>query len=350
MRKTEIITGIGTAISPIIHGEVTDVTPEEGRPGEKPQLKPKVKRTMPFYLKDSDGQQKLYQVPVISGNGLRGLGRRLLFDFTLDFLEIKIGDLVSKQIEARALLQFLRGGGLTAKSTSVLPVTPGTFAELRRKLPMLDLLGGVFKGHHFGGSCNVGILVPLTDETRRHLDSVMPEELEIELAEMLPDLLHSGEEGTNPVVKYGRMAEEEKNEEKEQMIYGSEVIPAGIKFFSYNTCTSENEGTLLAFKAMFALLQQHGYVGGMSSKGHGQMAFDFRLTNAAEWTDAHDPMNPSEALTAYASYLEGHKEDIIAALTSIPRVLQSQEPKPAKGTKTAKENTAAEELFPGGEE
>ncbi|MBO8138789.1 MAG: hypothetical protein H0Z40_11840 [Desulfotomaculum sp.] len=63
------------------------------------------------------------------------------------------------------------------------------------------------------------------------------------------------------------------------MIYGTEAIPAGTTFFSLATVVSPYEHAVLAFKAIAFLMEQYGYVGGMTGRGHGKIMFDFIYTD-----------------------------------------------------------------------
>lgn len=310
MITTQNLIGIGTALSPIVHNEILEYGADTGRKGEA-----KHQRTMPFILQTRTGSH-IIEVPVVSGNAMRGLMRRLLIDFSLDTLDIKLGEIFNKPEEARKVLQFIRGGGLTAKDSVLKPVTAGTYAEIRSALPFLSLLGGVFQGHHFEGSCKIGILIPLTQETYPLYENIVGKNIsDISNLPKLDDIRI-----LNKAVRYTRKAESERTQttDKEQMIYGTDTIPAGTTFFTLNTCITEELGTKLAFKAMFALLEQYGYVGGMSGRGHGKMTFEYSYTEDNQNVILDIPT----ALKDYSNYLLENKEEIIKALQSIPILLQ----------------------------
>lgn len=316
----EQIAGIATALSPIVHNEILEYREaDERKRGLSQKGEANKQRTMPFFLENETGSY-VAEIPVVSGNAMRGLMRRLLVDFSLDVLGITLGDLFAKSDDARKVLQFVRGGGLTAKGIEIKAVTAGTYERIQGAIPFLALLGGVFQGHHFEGACRIGILIPLIAETYPRYQAMIGESFgpEFSSGAGLPQL---SEFGLARPVRYTRRAENEKIEtaDKEAMIYGTYAIPAGTRFFTYNTCSAANPGASLAFQAMFALLEQYGYVGGMASKGHGQMAFQFKYA-------ANHPyvaIDLKKAIQSYSDHLAAQKTEIIEALQAIPKLLQS---------------------------
>ncbi len=306
--NTDRIVGVATALTPIVHSEVLSYKEDVESKMGKNKGRPKRQRTMPFIL--SSGRNPVYvNIPVVSGNAMRGLMRRLLVDFSLETLGIRIGDIIEKPDDAHRTLFFIRCGGVSDKGTKPERVPAGTYDRLRRALPFLSLLGGAYQGHHFEGSCKVGILIPLTQETYPIFKGVGGD-ADIETLPRLDDLRGITDDGREAeaayaVSRYTRRGENEKSESKESMIYAFEQLPAGTRFFSFNSCTTDDVGTRLAFKAMFALLAQYGCVGGMSGRGHGRVEFDFNNLDA------------SSALQEYAEYLAQHKDSIIAGLRAI---------------------------------
>lgn len=352
MIKTSTISGIAKALTPIVHSEILSWTESQKNKTDSDKGKPKATRTMPFLIQALDETTKTLlpdtvltkkDIPVVSGNGIRGLERRLIADFSFNALGYTIGDIFPDASEAKKVHQFIYGGGLSPKGQSPVAVAAGTYAKMQDAIPFLSLLGGVYEGHHFEGSCKIGIFIPITQETYHLCKEILPPNLCNPIS--LPSILDF-EMKTDEAIRYTRRAESEPTEEKspdpEAMIYGIQVIPAGTSFATYNTCTSSNEGAILAFNAMFALLADYGYVGGMSGRGHGQMVYTMHCANG-------EVLNPESAMQAYADHLLAHKEEIKNAIKSIPANFKTGESskktpdkKPKKDKKTDESETATE--------
>ena len=304
MIQSKIIKGTVFALSPIVHNEILsmDATKAAGKGNAKPQ------RKMSFILKDGNEEKKL-EVPVVSGNSIRGIGRRLLVDFSFDTLDTSLEELFDKVEDQKRVAFFFRNGGLTPKGMSISPAAVGAYEKIHC-IPFLGLLGSVYMGHHFEGSMCVGTLLPIIKETKEFINDkdVINDEPIPTLDQITADdniVRYTRRASDNVVVENEDENKDNKEKDKEAMIYATAVIPAGTKFYSYNTCHTDNEGVLLAFQAFFALLSNYGYIGGMSGRGHGQCKFDYSL-------------DVNEAISKYQEYLLQNKEEIIEAIKMIP--------------------------------
>lgn len=338
--KNTVIKGKVLSLSPIVHDEIMGVNYADEK--EKGAVNPF--RKMPFVVQNPESASYYAtSIPVVSGNGIRGLGRSLLVDYSLDdVLHINFSKLYDRPETARRVSYMFMKGGLTPKGAKIVASQVGAYEKIKDALPWLGLLGGVYICHHFEGDGKIGILVPVTQETATLYEKDFPMTPE-EKEKLIPLASLKREE-----VRYTRRAiaknqsefpnqEKKGTEDKEAAIYGKETLAAGTEFFSVNNCISDNEGVQLAFRAMFALLSQYGYIGGMSGRGHGQVIFTY------------EGLDPKTALKEYTDYLLTHKEDIITALKALPELLQStlkdeDEPKEkkgrGKGRKTAAEGEA----------
>ncbi len=314
MIKTASVNSLGYALSPIVHNEVMEFEHNYSKGAAKKT------RTMPIFIQGdgSDGQKEavLEKIPVISGNSKRAIARRLLVDRSLDILEIQMDKLFKSKEDARRVLYFFRNGGLTPFGVKVEKVKVGTYETIYSAIPFLLLLGGVYQGHHFEGLGNFGFEIPITKETLPiYKDCMSQEHLEIIEKKTLP--------GNNDLtsfveMRYTRTAStEEQVEDKEAMIYGTEVIPAGIYFYSWSSVVSTYDSAILAFRAANYLMQEYGLVGGMTGRGHGRMQYSLSYTDE----------NGKRALTEkdytnYVDYLKANKKTIIEAIESIPEKLK----------------------------
>lgn len=260
-----------------------------------------------------------YQLPVISGNSIRGIGRTLLVNHTmydvlnLDILEIANDKKLGKSAEkmARFTLQLFEKGGVTPGKCKIEYSPCGMYEKVMNAIPTLSLLGGVFGAHHFAGSLRVSSFIPSTIETWEMFHEDFPNEEKPQISALKlksscnesryakHELVVTSNEGN------GLTDDTDVEKAKSKMLYGQETIPAGTRFFFSTECTSDKEGAILAYRAFNALLARHGYVGAMSGKGHGRVVYDFD-------TDL------SGAIEAYDKYLIEHKGEIIEAISMIP--------------------------------
>lgn len=307
MLKRQVIKGTALSLSPIVHNEVLEYRSSVEKGAAKKQ------RTMPFVCKNENGFDQIYRVPVVSGNSLRGIGRRLLMDHSFDILGYTVSDIL-KSADARRVAYMFYSGGLTPAGVSPKAVSVGTYDQIRVAIPFFGLLAGVYMGHHFEGCCKVGILVPITKETYPLYSESIPDSIDKDRLVSVDSLL------TTSAIRYTRRATEEKVEDgdKEAMIYGTETIPAGTHFWHYNTCVTDSEGAHLAFAAMFALLAQRGSVGGMTGRGHGQVSFSFQVEKDGQTT----ALDIRDSIERYDAFLVENSDTIKKSIAAIPEALK----------------------------
>lgn len=314
--------GVGTAISSIVHGEILN----KGENIENATMPQRIESVIGYYENDDQWKESVIKIPVISGNSMRGIGRRMLFDHTFGVLGVTLGDLFPKAVVARQMLTLLRAGGVTSAGTSVNGVSPDKYIEIMEKVPFIDMLGMVYQGHHFDSCSKIGFLRPYLKEVSYLYRGTFHQDL---LNELDPKAIGYDEfmKSGMPSVKYTKRKElgsvEAETEDeakiiessKEAMIYGTEYIPAGTILATTSKLIAEREGTILAFLAMYALIVESGVIGGMSGKGHGFV--DFKLYKKVN-NNEPELIDINEALEEYDSYLIAHRDEIIEALKSIP--------------------------------
>ena len=325
MRTT--VSGVAKSLAPISQG-----TPlANGLSAGKDNLTRQRKMRIFTELEDSC---VLQDIPIVSGNSLRGVGRRMLINETFKALDIDWESMFPRRETQDAVKFFFTHGGLSPKGLSPKGVKINIYTELRKVLPFLDLLGGVYYAHHFEGACRIGNMVPLTKETFEMLKADLPPAIEIK-KEKLPkirELLITEENDpmTTSVQRFIKKRSEEKKEEKEAGMFNVETITVGTTFRFYATAGSDNENTLKAFRAMMFLLQDRGYVGGMSAKGLGRVAYDLYCQDEKGTTRLN-----SKDLTDYLAILKETRQKILEALKSIPGTLVSVKSKEEKKSRAA---------------
>lgn len=317
------VPGTAVALTPISHGEI----PPEGRETNIIRF-----RRIPVLKQGLSNEAERIDVPVISGNAVRGLGRRLLFDTMVDALggrqEVE-EYLPSKAADKRMVWYFLRVGGATEKGVKVMSTDYKSYIELQDKIPTLALFGGSFQGHPFESKCRIGFMIAITQETKRFFEDAMGganspgwrmiEETAEEFfgGKVFPDStafsvtgnIYTGNNSSE--IRYSRMKELGIEEGvKEAGIYGVEVMPVGTQFGQLSVLTSDEEPMKLAFRALFSLIQKRGVLGGMSSKGHGMVKIRYL------------GVEPDKDVKLFVEYCKDHEKEIKDAIKSIPDVLR----------------------------
>ena len=331
MIATKTVNNYFIALSPIVHNEILakDVSLPKGAPNPL--------RTMPFIATDGiinldDGKEcgitlddaTVYQVPIISGNSARGIIRRLLVDFSLDELGIKMSDIFDNSAIEKKIIYLFRNGGLTPRGISTEKSKIGTYAKIKQ-IPWLRLLGGTYNGHHFAGCLNEGFIIPICDVTATYCKKYLWTDEQRQTPIPTLDSLMS----ESNVIRYTRRSSEDSGEaveevvdeesNKEAMIFGTKVLPTGTCFIQHNIYANheEDEGASLAFDAAMSLFVNYGIVGGVAGRGHGRMLIDSNV-------------NLSDALKKYSDYLKKHKDSIIESIKLIPDGLKASKKKSTK--------------------
>lgn len=254
--------GTATAVSSIAHG---------GQPlGTVTYL-----RREKFLLPDG----RLEEIPVVSGNAVRGILR----DVAADLWWSKVG---SPQLTL-PVVHALWSGGALAKSTGT-PVSGTRLAELRRAVPVVSVFGAAGGGRIIDGCLQVGKLVPICAET----------------AHLVPEHLHGpdplpGMWDLTQVEYYSRFPDQHAaaadhgdstadSDDGTPMRYGVETFLTGTRFHTWFTLTWPTSADTAFFTEVLERYTAAAHVGGMSRIGHGRLDFDLTAPAtdgpAASWT------------------------------------------------------------------
>lgn len=291
-------------------------------------------RSVPYVLQyafdevDTDGEETYYieDVPVVSGNSLRGIGRRHFIQHTLEeILDLDFDELTrdiwgdkSRVKNCRFLSMLFYKGGVSPDGMKPKDSRAGAYEEVTRALPFLDLLGGIYGAHHIEGSLKIGFLVPRTVETQELC--VEKEEEKVKGLVTLKQLKN----GIKTVMQVRSMPHMDQMEshdgEKRSMPWKAIALPAGTDFYFRASCDTKHSGTMLAFRAFVAILVQHGFIGGSNRAGYGRVLYDLKDFDIAE------------SIMAYDEHLESHREDIIEGIRIIARDFKFEQPPADKKT------------------
>jgi len=306
--KTERISGIITALSPIHHGG-----------DEKTGAIALLRRGV--WIVDSEP----VEVPYIEGNAIRGMLRRLVMQDLLERVRFK-------PTQPRLYHTLFSGGVLeevTREAVGRLDL------DLRRRirvwLPALSLWGGAIANQAVRGKLIVGKALPIC----RELNNYLPIKSEISIhtylmhsfftrrAEREPELAEdvitrvitkSPEvpEGAEMEVvevdgeKVKKRREMKKKEEPTvQMLVELECFAPGTRFYHWFTLLDTTPLEESCFAHALDLWRQRPYLGGRAAVGMGEVSLSYEIPYSSE---------------AYLAFLEERKNEILDCLIRLDQV------------------------------
>lgn len=227
------------------------------------------------------------EIPVISGNALRGVMRDVGAKMTWEAMgEPKI---------AVGSADLLWSGGSLVKAKGE-PVTGARLAEVRRLFPHIGLFGAAGGGRLIEGALSVGKLIPICALT----DPFLPAEhqgstldiwdiSQIEEYSRLPgrDLLDGATEAGDETASEGVFR------------FGIESFLAGTQFSSWWSLTNATDAEHAFFSALVTEFLKAAHIGGRSHIGHGRIRIDADLPDPGlDWSTAirEDPERAQDVL------------------------------------------------------
>ena len=148
-----------TVLAPILHGQ----PPAKG---QKPNVM--TNRTIKVSAA-SGGRRALVEIPVVSGNSMRGAGRRDYMRKILTILGYRNENGLITGLSGEAMALMTVGGTMEAGKKERARLAEG-FLKVYQELPFVGFLGGVYKEVFFPGRLAVGFAVPVTVSTKLMLD------------------------------------------------------------------------------------------------------------------------------------------------------------------------------------
>ncbi len=248
----EKIEGRIVAVEPISHiGETRSIDSKFNR--EKMMISSKA------------GITKVIEVPVISGNSLRGVLRRRAGYKFLELLGIK------KETLAEGLQHALFSGGMLKKGAEGGVIDTSFISKLRQNVPYLSLFGTVLGQQMIQSKLDVGQLVPISCQTkgRTGIDS------DISIYSLLDERAATRRDDMEDKTK----GSQDPDEQKQQMRYTHEVLVAGTEFFHYFTLKSCNEIEKGAFWSTIADFSKYPKIGGLGCRGFGMIRLNYKIQN-----------------------------------------------------------------------
>lgn len=270
MSKVRVVwSGTATAVTSIAHGGETLGTVTYLR-REK------------FFQPDGT----IVDVPVISGNAVRGMLR----DVAADLWWTDAGE---PPLTAGVFHTLWSGGTLT--KTSGTPLTGERLVQVKNVCPVVSVFGAAGGGRIIGGILQVGKLIPVCAETVHLLPYSTP-------ADTLPsmwDITQIEYESRFPNTPTTVPLNDKTGEGDEvltQMRYGFETFLPGTRFYSEFTLTWPNPVEIEFFTDVLAAYRRHATVGGNTRSGHGRLAFqlDGPAASFGTWKRNGTPLTQDE--------------------------------------------------------
>lgn len=230
----------------------------------------------PFRRSKMNLKNKIIDLPVITGNSVRGIWRRL------GMLELlKMIELEKESLSISTYHLLFTGGSLTASAEDTQTLRK---REIRNIMPFLSVFGSAIVNDMLAGKLSSGILYPISNETEEitgiSSDKSIYEFISTEFYTRRDDF------------------EEDEKSTTNQMIYESEVLIVGTKFQQNIMLKNVTELEKGAFLHMLEVFSKNCVVGGKDNVGHGRMKFeyDFELER--------------DSINHYLDYIKENKEKI----------------------------------------
>jgi len=273
---------------------------------------------------------RVQDIPVLSGNGFRGLLR----DWGMRFMLCELGE---PTLSPAAFHFLTSGGALTKEAGRGLDI--GQARRLRELIPLVGIFGGACGRQILEGKLQVGKWYPVCSE----IASYLPEQYQAlpEAAQSIFDMtdLHSFTRTDDakserwqkflpapqralleaPKVKQAKDGTEiaDKNA-AQQMRYSQEVLIAGTRFYLWMNLNDVTDLEKAAFASALYEWSRTPFIGGQSRHGCGLIELDLdnwiEIKPLAHMHGQPVDVSPSQS---YIEHLHSQKESILEALQEI---------------------------------
>ncbi len=338
---TQTYEGVVTALSSIIHSG-----------GQSLGITTKLRREKFVIPGENGAPAYVEEIPVVSGNGLRGLLRdRGMLQMCRalgygepeeqELLDRETGEVGHRSVPrglSLAAFHFLfSGGSLTSETGGSKALNIEAARKLAELIPLVGVFGGALGNLIMPGKISIGKLIPMCAETRHVLPErfrnhatlsvwdLCQEEMytrkdDAKNERLRPLMLPQGPErpalpGVVAAAKGRGPRETEKTGEKQQMMYYVETFCAGTPFFWRLTLEDVTDVERDAVLVTLAEFSRRPYIGGRSAVGHGEVSVVFD-----QWMTIDSRLRPEGRLstmtvgTAYAQHLATRGVEIRATL------------------------------------
>lgn len=283
------------------------------------------------------------EVPVVSGNALRGILRDRGMLHMLRALGYGInedtGEVAGLSLDAFYFL--FSGGALTSTSKRGLDIDEAR--RWRDLIPLVALFGGAMGNQIMPGKAKIGKAIPICEETIHLLpewcgdgyqvesvwdlcqeeaytrrDDEKNENLRQLIAPKTRALLEDAARAERQKRGTGQDVRDQKSDPKQQMRYFVETLAAGTRLFWDITLDDVTDLEFEAFAVTLAEFGRQPYIGGKSGVGHGKVEIHFD-----NWIQINPRIAPTgEELSMplgnrYQAHLEQRGDDIRELLNGL---------------------------------
>lgn len=225
-------------------------------------------------------ENKYIDVPVYSGNALRGILRSLVFQDLLERLDISINS-----ISQGVFYTLFNGGSLKSGGIEDLEFK----RQIRECCPALVLLGSAYGSQMTEGKAKVGILRPVCKE----MNEYNRKQSDISLySGMISEIFQTRRDRLKTKIELPA----DTTTETVQMKYEFETLSAGTELETEIAIEFGSELEKSCMVYMLGLLVHLGHIGGKSSEGYGKVS----ITSNCDFADAQ----------VYNDFIDANKKEI----------------------------------------
>jgi len=204
---------------------------------------------------------KRVEIPVLSGNAIRGVLRRELMADMLMQLDYKLTN--------TKIYHMLFSGGMLEtvdeKSTGVIDIE--LKRKIRRTIPPIAVLGSSLGNQIFEGKLKVNMALPICKE----LKDFLPEDIQIKPQTSVYEFL----DWTFTTRRDELHEERKEDEQATQMMVNFEVFAPGTTFYHEFILNDATEVEHAVLVRMLNLWQYKPYIGGKSAIGLGKLKLNY---------------------------------------------------------------------------
>lgn len=261
--KTYIVEGIATALSSISHNG-----------GERNGITTQLRRE-----KIVQPNGKVVEVPVISGNSIRGKLRDLA---AIDILTNKEGVKIETSADNFNLL--FSGGSLESVGSKDLDIEK--VRKLTKEIPSISLFGCSIGNVMIPGRVDIGKMRPICKETLHIIPEKFHNEIESKTVWDLTQVeMYTRKDDTKDEHKRSFIKKEDVKDDLKggQMMYKVETIAAGTKFY-WKVCLRDTNDieTGVFLQLIESWLNQSSQIGGNGRIGDGLLKLEIKSTGVVD--------------------------------------------------------------------
>jgi hypothetical protein len=240
-------------------------------------------------------------IPLIHGNALRGVWRRIIMHDLSNVLDIgyKNDEDSSFRLEKDAYHALFSGGTFKEVAEKDSGKVYIKFKQnIRELIPPIALLGTAYGNQPISGSLQISHLLPLCSELKEYLPEAIPEKyqnrLDLSVFENLDFMFQTRKDDLREERKEGEQAI--------QMLIKYEIMKPGTVFYNELKLVDYSDLELSCLARVIELWSQNPRIGGKSAVGLGKLKPEFEFDISSE---------------KYMNFLKDNKEEILNFLEDL---------------------------------